>query len=84
MHSVATGEVMTTPATVTPGHVRTFLAGKRREAQTLPTLVTAKQLAAATQIAESTIYQWVHMGYIPHTRLGRRVRFDLAEVQAWL
>jgi excisionase family DNA binding protein len=83
MHSVTKGESMRTPLTTTPEQVKTFLA-KKGDASTLPTLVTAKQLAVATQIAESTIYQWVHLGYIPHIRLGRCVRFNLVEVQAWL
>jgi excisionase family DNA binding protein len=75
---------MVTPTIITPEHVKTFLAGKRTKEQTLPSLVTARQLAAATQIAESAIYEWVHMEYIPHVRLCRCVRFNLVEVQAWL
>jgi len=84
MQSVAKGEAMTTPATMTPEHVKTFLAAKRGGTSALPTHFTAKQLSATLQIAESTIYEWVHLGYIPHIRLGRCVRFNLAEVQTWL
>jgi excisionase family DNA binding protein len=65
---------MLTP--IIPGNTQAEVLG-------LPRVVTAKQLAAAIQVAESTIYEWVHQGYIPHVRLGRCVRFNLGEVQAW-
>jgi excisionase family DNA binding protein len=32
----------------------------------------------------STIYQWTHIGYIPHMKLGRFVRFKENEVLKWL
>ncbi|MDX9857935.1 MAG: helix-turn-helix domain-containing protein [candidate division Zixibacteria bacterium] len=32
----------------------------------------------------STIYQWTHIGYIPHFKLGRFVRFREREVGRWL
>jgi excisionase family DNA binding protein len=32
----------------------------------------------------STIYQWTHIGYIPHFKLGRFVRFKEADVLKWL
>jgi hypothetical protein len=46
---------MATPAIITPEHVKTVLATKRGGASALPTHVTAKQLSATLQIAESTI-----------------------------
>ena len=32
----------------------------------------------------STIYQWTHIGYIPHLKLGRFVRFKESDVSRWL
>lgn len=32
----------------------------------------------------STIYQWTHIGYIPHFKLGRFVRFKESDVMEWL
>ena len=32
----------------------------------------------------STIYQWTHIGYIPHFKLGRFVRFKEKDVLEWL
>jgi excisionase family DNA binding protein len=84
MQPVAEGETMATPTIMAPDSVKTFLASKKGGASALPTHATAKQLPATFQVTESTIYEWVHLGYIPHIRLGCCVRFNLAEVQAWL
>ena len=32
----------------------------------------------------STIYQWTHIGYIPHMKLGRFVRFKENDILKWL
>ncbi|PKK82573.1 MAG: hypothetical protein CVT49_12880 [candidate division Zixibacteria bacterium HGW-Zixibacteria-1] len=32
----------------------------------------------------STIYQWTHIGFIPHMKLGRLVRFKENDVLKWL
>ena len=32
----------------------------------------------------STIYQWTHIGFIPHFKLGRFVRFKESDVMEWL
>ena len=32
----------------------------------------------------STIYQWTHIGYIPHFKLGRFVRFREKDVLDWM
>jgi excisionase family DNA binding protein len=32
----------------------------------------------------STIYQWTHIGYIPHFKLGRFVRFRESDILKWL
>jgi len=32
----------------------------------------------------STIYQWTHIGYIPHFKLGRFVRFKESDIKQWL
>jgi excisionase family DNA binding protein len=52
--------------------------------------MTARQLVDAGEIAErlSVPRSWVlesaRSGAIPHVRLGRYVRFDEADVDAWL
>jgi excisionase family DNA binding protein len=49
----------------------------------LSELATVAELSAATNIAKSTIYEWVHQGFIPHIRVGGCIRFKPAEVEAW-
>ena len=47
-------------------------------------LLTVTDVAAWLQVKPRTIYQWVHEGYIPMTKLGALVRFDQATLNAWL
>ena len=32
----------------------------------------------------ATLYTWTHQKKIPHLKMGRSVRFDLREIEAWL
>jgi excisionase family DNA binding protein len=41
-------------------------------------------MSAVLGVKLSTIYQWTHIGYIPHFKLGRFVRFKEHEVLEWL
>lgn len=50
----------------------------------MKSLLTTDQLAQHLNIKESTIYNWTHIGYIPHIKLGRLVRFDMDRVAKWL
>jgi excisionase family DNA binding protein len=43
-----------------------------------------KDLCTRLRVARSTVYDWVHMGYIPHVRLGACVRFRPSEVTEWV
>lgn len=47
-------------------------------------LLTVTDVAGWLQVKPGTIYQWVHEGYIPVTKLGALVRFDQAVLNAWL
>ena len=47
-------------------------------------LITVKQLSEIIQFKESTIYKWVHSGFIPHHKVGRSVRFKTSQVNRWL
>ena len=46
--------------------------------------LTVAELSATTKIAKSTLYDWVHEGFIPHIKIGGCVRFRASQVQAWL
>ncbi len=47
-------------------------------------LLTPQEMAEYLGVKVSTIYQWTHIGYIPHMKLGRFVRFKEREVLKWL
>jgi nitrogen PTS system EIIA component len=47
-------------------------------------LLTVDEVAAWLQVKPRTIYQWVHEGYIPLIKIGSLVRFERAEIAAWL
>ena len=41
-------------------------------------------LAERLGIKRSTLYAWAEQGDIPHLNLGRLLRFDPEEIDAWL
>lgn len=47
-------------------------------------LMTAKQVSELIEVRPSTVYKWVDLGYIPHVKLGRCVRFKKAELIRWI
>ena len=47
-------------------------------------LLTIQEVSALVQAKVSTIYKWVHMGFIPHIKVGRLVRFQEKEIMVWL
>jgi len=47
-------------------------------------LLTIDELAKALTVKKSTIYQWVHLGLIPHIKVGRLLRFKEENIEKWL
>ena len=47
-------------------------------------LLLPQDVAALIGVKLSTIYQWTHLGYIPHVKLGRLIRFKRISIQKWL
>ena len=47
-------------------------------------LLTPEEISELLGVKLSTIYQWTHIGYIPHFKLGRFVRFKERDVLEWL
>lgn len=41
-------------------------------------------LSERLEIKRSTLYAWAEQGMIPHLKLGRLLRFDPDEIEAWL
>ena len=46
--------------------------------------MTIEQVCGLLQVKRSTIYAWVHQGFIPHVKVGRLVRFRSADLHTWL
>ncbi len=47
-------------------------------------LLTADEVAERLNVPVSWVRESTRSGAMPHVRLGRYVRFELAEVEAWL
>jgi len=47
-------------------------------------LLTIDDLAKMLSVSKSTIYRWVHYGFVPHFKIGGAVRFDEGAIQRWL
>lgn len=52
--------------------------------ESLPRLLTAREVADRTGIPLSRIYELVRLEKLPHVRLGRAVRFSAEAVREWL
>ena len=48
-------------------------------------LLTADELAFLLQVPKATLYRWRYYGNgPPGCRIGRHLRFDRADVEAWI
>lgn len=50
----------------------------------MKTLLTSQQAADYLRVKISTIRKWSHFGFIPKIKLGKSLRFDLDELDAWM
>jgi excisionase family DNA binding protein len=49
-----------------------------------PLLLTSRQTAAALQVCEKTLWALTRNGRLPVVRIGRAVRYDVADVQRFI
>jgi len=47
-------------------------------------LLTIKELSEILKVKVKTIYQWAELGQIPCIKLNGCLRFDLADINAWI
>lgn len=47
-------------------------------------LLTIDELSELIQVSKRTIYEWTHIGFIPHYKLPKGVRFKESEIEKWL
>ncbi len=46
--------------------------------------LNAAEAARALGIGKRKLWEWTNRGLIPHVRIGRRVVYPVAAVEAWL
>jgi excisionase family DNA binding protein len=42
-----------------------------------------EETAGLLGVKKSSLYDWIHIGYIPHIKMGKFVRFAKADVLEW-
>ena len=47
-------------------------------------LLNVKQLSEILAVSPRTIYEWTHIGFVPHYKLPKGVRFKESEILTWL
>ena len=47
-------------------------------------LLTVRQLSEILQVSRRTIYDWTHIGFIPHYKFPKGVRFLKPKIEKWL
>ncbi len=50
----------------------------------LPTLLTAKEVAASLKLHEATVVRFARSGVLPAMKVGRAWRFRAEDIQIWL
>lgn len=50
----------------------------------MESLLTPQQVADKLGVKLGTIYQWTHMEFIPHVKLGRFLRFREKDLEQWV
>ena len=46
-------------------------------------LLKIKELSELIGFSPRTIYDWVHVGFIPHYKFPKGIRFRISEVEQW-
>jgi len=52
--------------------------------ESLPKLVSVKELAETLGVRPTTIYQWVNQRKIPYVKLGKRILFKPKDINRWI
>lgn len=49
-----------------------------------PELLTAQEVSARFRVATSTVYRWARTGLLTPVRIGKTVRYQASEVEAYV
>ncbi|MBU1917096.1 helix-turn-helix domain-containing protein [bacterium] len=47
-------------------------------------LLTVNQIAEYLQVSPRTVREWVSIGFVPHYKISRNVRFRMSELELWV
>jgi len=47
-------------------------------------LLTIEDVCDLLQVSKSLVYKWVHYQFIPHLKIGTKVRFKQSQIENWL
>ena len=47
-------------------------------------LLNIQEISDLLGVKPSTVRKWVHLGFIPHVKLGRAVRFEKTTLEKWV
>jgi excisionase family DNA binding protein len=50
----------------------------------MPPLYTLREVARNLNVSRSTLWRMVKAGLVPHSRVGKQIRFDILAVRAML
>ncbi len=47
-------------------------------------LISLSDAARFLDVSRSTLYKWVERSFIPHIRIGKRIKFDPKALESWI
>ena len=47
-------------------------------------LLSVQEASEILGVKVSTLYSWIHQGYVPHIKLGRLVKFSESDLSQWV
>lgn len=47
-------------------------------------LLKVEELCDLLQVSRSTVYEWTHIGFIPHYKFPNSIRFKGSDIEYWL
>jgi len=47
-------------------------------------LLSVQEASELLGVKVSTLYSWIHQGFVPHIKLGRLVKFSASDLSQWI
>jgi excisionase family DNA binding protein len=75
-------ELVTAIAQAVTEELKPLIASRKVEAQ--DDILTPEQLAEYLQVSKQWVYERVSLGEIPHTKVGKYLRFRKTAIEKWI